>query len=207
MANADMNRLMDRARIRLPGALDAGIQMEMFAALNEFLQNTNTWYEDLAVAVNPTTLSYLEDPAQYTYEAIPNQGSITRLLWMADSGGYRVPASMPILGELVVGFTVEAVENCTARVALTVTDPINRDGYPEFPDWILTKYGNEILDGVLGGMMSQIAKPYSSPAVAAMHLRKFRSGISKARVEAKRQNVYGAQTWSYPMTYATRNQR
>lgn len=72
MPNADMNRLMDHARIRLPGALDAAIQMELFSALNEFFQKSNIWYEDIQFPVQPTDDTYLENPDAFTYDIIPS---------------------------------------------------------------------------------------------------------------------------------------
>lgn len=207
MPNADMNRLMDHARIRLPGALDAAIQMELFSVLNEFFQVSNIWYEDIQFAVQPTADSYLENPEAYTYDVVPDQGTITRLMGVVNSQGFAQRASMPILGSVVLSYSPNVADTYTARVALTVTDPVTRDGYPEFPDWVLNKYGNDILDGVLGQMMSQIAKPYSSPNIAAVHLRKFKSGMSQAKVEASHQNVYRGQSWRFPQTYSTRRNK
>ena len=207
MANADMNRLMDHARIRLPGALDAAIQMELFSALDEFFQKSNIWYEDVAFAVAPTTATYYSNPEAFTYELVPDQGSIVRLIGVADSQGVPQMATMPKPGDVVLSFSPNADDTYTARVTLTVTDPTTRDGYPEFPDWVLNKYGSEILDGVLGRMMSQIAKPYTSPAIAMIHLKKFSAAVSQAKVEASHQNVYRGQSWSFPQSYASRRSR
>ncbi len=202
MPNADMNRLMDHARIRLPGALDAALQMELFAVMNEFLQASNLWFEDIQFAVTPTTQSYLDVPGDYTYELIPDQGAITRLQGVVDSKGFSVIASMPVLGQLIVAYSPTVADTYTARVSLTVTDPVTRDGYPEFPDWILNKYGNDILEGLLGRMMTQIAKPYTSTAGAQFHLRNFKQAVSQAKVEASHKNVYRGQNWRFPQTFA-----
>jgi hypothetical protein len=204
MANADMKRLMDHAKIRLPGSLDSALQMELFSVLNEFFQTSNIWYEDVAFPVTPTADTYLQNPDAFTYEIIPDQGAITRLMGVVDSQGRLQAASMPVLGDLILGYSPNVADTYTARVALTVTDPVTREGYPEFPDWVLNKYGNEILDGLLGHMMSQIAKPYTSPTIAMVHLRKFNSGVSKAKVEASHQNVYRGQSWRFPQAYASR---
>lgn len=204
MANADMNRLMDQARIRLPGALDAALQMELFSVMNEFFQGSNIWYEDISFAVQPTTQTYLENPDAFTYDIVPDQGAITRLMAVADGKGLPVRASMPILGQLVLQWSPNTADTYTARVALTVTDPVTREGYPEFPAWVLNKYGNEILDGLLGRMMSQIAKPYSSPAGAQFHLKNFKQAVSQAKVEASHRNVYRGQNWSFPQTFGRR---
>ena len=204
MANADMNRLMDHARIRLPGALDAAIQMELFSALREFFTSSNCWYEDIDFTALPTDVEYFADPDAFTYDLVPTEGSITRLMFVRDDEGRRISATMPTPGLLVLGYAPDETKTYTARVALTVVDPVTREGYPQFPDWVLQKYGNEILDGVLGRMMSQIAKPYSNPTMALMHLRKFKQTISKAKVEASVGNVYRGQNWLYPQTFASR---
>lgn len=204
MANADMKRLMDHAKIRLPGSLDSALQMELFVVLNDFFQTSNIWYEDITFAATPTADTYLQNPSAFTYVLVPDQGSITRLMGCVDSQGHRQNATMPILGDLILGYSPNIADTYTARVALTVTDPVTVEGYPEFPDWVLTKYGNEILDGLLGQMMSQIAKPYTSPNIAAVHLKKFKSGMSQAKVEASHQNVYRGQSWRFPQGYASR---
>lgn len=208
MANADMNRLMDHARIRLPGALDAALQMELFAVMNEFFQSSNIWYEDIQFQVQPTTVSYLDEPESYTYDVIPSQGSITRLVGVIDSNGFAQKAAMPTLGQVVLAFSPNVADTYTARVFLTVTDPVTREGYPEFPDWILNKYGNDILEGLLGRMMSQIAKPYSSQQGAVFHLRNFKQAVNQAKAEALHQNVFRGQNWRFPQTFMRRrNQR
>jgi len=204
MANADMNRLIDHARIRLPGALDAAIQMELFSVMNEFFQSSNIWYEDIQFPVQPTNDSYLDNPEAYTYDVIPSQGSITRLFGVVDSKGFSIKAFMPTLGQVILNFSPNTADTYTARVLLTVTDPVTREGYPEFPDWILNKYGNDILEGVLGRMMSQIAKPYTSTAGAQFHLKNFKQAVAQAKVEASHQNVYRGQNWRFPQTFARR---
>lgn len=204
MPAADMNRLMDHARIRLPGALDTALQMELFAVMNEFFQSSNIWYEDIQFPVQPTNDTYLDNPDAYTYDVIPDMGTITRLVGVVDSNGFAVRAYMPVLGQIILNFSPNVADTYTARVALTVTDPTTRDGYPEFPDWILEKYGNDILEGVLGRMMSQIAKPYTSAQGAQFHLRNFKQAVGQAKVEASHQNVYRGQNWRFPQTFNRR---
>lgn len=204
MANADMTRLIDHARMRLPGALDVAIQMELFSVMDEFFQGSNIWYEDISFDVTPTTAVYLQDPDAFTYQVVPDQGSITRLVGVVDSGGFPQRASMPMLGYVILANSPQNADTYICRVFKTITDPVTREGYPVFPDWILGRYGSEILEGLLGRMMSQLAKPYSSPAMAQMHLRTFKSGVSQAKVEASHQNVYRGQSWRFPQTYASR---
>lgn len=201
MASADMNRLMDQARLRLPGALDGMIQMELFSALNEFFKKSNCWYEDVEFAVQPTSETYQQAPDDYTYVVVPSAGTPVRVFGVWDSSGRLVPASMPIPPDIVLLRSPQAAETYIARLVLTVVDPTTRDGYPQFPDWVLKKYGDAVLDGVLARMMAQIAKPYTNLALAGMHMRRFLSETARARIEASRQNTRGAQLWSFPQTF------
>lgn len=208
MANADMNRLMDNARIKLPGALDNAIQIELFATLNEFFQESNIWYEDVTFDVTPTDETYFQNPDAYTYElSVLDGGVINRLIGVIDSNGFAKKATMPVPGQVILSFSPTSADTYTARVTKTITDPVTREGYPLFPDWVLNKYGNDILDGVLGRMMGQIAKPYSSPQIATVHLRNFKQGINKARAEAMHGNVYRGQNWRFPQSFARRRHR
>lgn len=204
MANADMNRLMDNARVRLPGALDNAIQLELFSLLNDWFQQTNMWREDIPFTVAPTTESYIENPDAWTYDVVPTSGTIFRLMFLQNSQGQQQQASMDTPGVLILKNSPNTDDTYTATVAKTVTDPTTREGYPEFPAWVLNKYGNELLDGLLGRLMSQVAKPYSSPAMAKYHLTKFQSGIARAYVETLHQNVYRAQNWRFPQTFSRR---
>jgi hypothetical protein len=204
MPSPDMNRLMDHARIRLPGALDSAIQMELFSAMDEFFNKTNLWYEDIAFQVEPTQDSRVTNPDAYDYDLIPDTGTITRLIGVVDSKGFPVRATMPVIGCVRLTYSPNETQTYTARVALTVADPVTRGGYPEFPDWVLARYGNDLLEGVLGRMMSQMAKPYSSAAGAQFHLRNFKSATAQAKVEAAHQNVYRAQNWRFPQTFGSR---
>lgn len=207
MANADMNRLMDNARIRLPGALDGTIQLELFSVLNDFFQSSNIWTEEIPFDVVPTTDNPLVSADNFTYEVTPTMGSVVRLLSVRDSKGNPVYAAMPELGFVVLKQSPSANDTYVANVSLTVTDPVSRDGYPEFPAWVLNKYNNDILDGVLGRMMSQIAKPYTQPNLAAVHLKAFKDAVSQAKVEAAHQNVYRGQNWRFPQSFARRRIR
>lgn len=207
MANADMNRLMDNARIRLPGALDGTIQLELFSLLNDFFQNSNIWTEDIPISVSPTTENAYTNPDAYTYEAVPTLGVINRLLYVLDSDGNPVGASMAIPGFMLLDMSPASATTYIFRVALTVTDPTTRDGYPEFPAWVMNKYGNDILDGLLARMMSQPAKPYSAQTLAMYHAKRWQQAVSQAKVEAQHKNIYRGQSWRFPRGFARRRIR
>lgn len=201
MPSANMNRLLDQARIRLPGAVDAAIMIELFAVLKEFFNDSNIWREDIEFPVFATSAGYHSDPDAFTYDVIPTQGAITRLMGVRNGDGTPIRATMEIPGYVVLAVSPNSDTTYTATVALTVTDPVTREDIPQFPEWVLNKFYNEILDGLLGRMMSQIAKPYSTPNIAAVHLRRFKQGVMRAKVEASRKNVYAAQNWRFPRNF------
>lgn len=196
MATSDVNRLMDNLRVRLPGAVDDALRLEIFNTLNDFFQDTNIWYEDIDLSVTTDTKMYDIAPS--------SPASIVRLLGLVDQYERPITGFMDVPGELILRDTPSAATTYTARVTLTVNDPVDRENYPIFPMWVLNKYQNDIIDGVLGRMMSQIAKPYSNPKMAAEHKRAFRSAIGFAREEANRRNVYRGQRWQFPQGFSRR---
>jgi hypothetical protein len=203
MPTADMTRLMDHCRVRLPGALDTAIKQEMFSALDHMLQTTHLWYEDITFTANPTLDTYEQNPAAYTYPLTPTSGGIVRLLGLVDDEGVPRGGSIPTIPDLILAYPPAETRPYIARVALTVADT-DVDGFPELPDWIVKKYQSKILDGVLGRMMSQIAKPYSSQQMAVTHLRLFNSFVQRAKVEALRENVHASQRWLFPQSFNRR---
>jgi len=197
--NADLRRLMDNLRVRLPGALDATVQLEFFSVMNEFFQETNVWTEDIDIPVVAGLRDYILVPSGVAV--------INRLMGVVNSDERPVGALMKTPGELHLMNSPNQAATYTAEVALTITDPVTREGYPEFPDWVLNKYGTDLLDGTLGRMMTQPAKPYSNERLSIFHMRRFETAKSKAKVEAQHRNVYRGQSWRFPQSFASRNWR
>lgn len=206
-ALADVNRLLDHARIRLPGALDAAVLFEMFALMNNFFQDTNCWTQDISFPVVSTSAVFEVNPSAFTYNIVPTYGSINQLMWVRDDNGRPVNAGMPIPGAILLRFSPSQAATYTARVALTVSDPVDANGFPVFPDWVLNKYGTDILDGLLGRMMGQLAKPYTNQQLSMLYVKQFRSATLQAKVEAQRQNTYRGQAWAFPQAFRVRQTR
>lgn len=201
MASLAMNRLIDQARIHAPGALDDTIKLELFSALQEFAQDSSVWKEEIAFSVTPTTDTFYENPSAYTYAISSSDGDIVQLMGVRDSKGVPRAARMPTIGEVILSYSPSDADTYTATVSLTVKDPVDGEGYPTFPDWLISKYQLELLDGVVGRLMTQPAKPYTNLQVGTKRLASFKSGKMQARVEALRQNIYGAQNWRFPSTF------
>lgn len=197
MANADVNRLMDNLRVRLPGAVDTALQMELFNALNEFFMGSNIWRENIEIYVVPSVTNYDLTPS--------GRAKVVRLMSVEDNNKFPVNASIDLITqELALPFTPSNAGTYVAQVALSVDDPTNSEGYPLFPAWVLNVYQTDIIDGVLSRMMSQPAKPYSNTQLAIYHERRFTSAIAMARAEAQRKYVYGGQVWRFPQQFNRR---
>lgn len=193
-----MKRLLNNARVRLPGALDAAIRWEFYEAVNEFLQESNLWQQDIALPVTNAT-------ATYTLPAPPLVPSDIHRLWsIKGSDGLQRTGTMQVPGVLILDHIPQQADTYTVTVVTTVSDPTDTDANPELPAWILTKYGNDLAGGVIGRMMTQVAKPYSNPTMAVYYLKRFQSAISKAGVESRHQNIFGGQRWRFPGGFQTR---
>jgi hypothetical protein len=184
------NRIIDNARIHLPGAQDITLKLELFNALDEFCQTSLIWQEDINFNVKPNVQLYYLVPGE--------PGTIVRLMHMVGTDKFPVYGSMQTPGDLILRTAPNDITTYTATVAKTVTDPTDRDGFPEISKWILERYHNEILEGLLYRMMMQAAKPYSNEKLSIFHLRKFRGACANARTDMMRKNVYRTQAWRFP---------
>ncbi len=200
VADLEITRLMNNARTRLVGATDDVLQRELFMVMDEFFKSTNCWTEDI-----PITIPGM-DPAGTVYILAPQEpANITQLMWVftqpAEQNtlrGAAFPAAMSVIGEMTLGYQPSSDQPLVATVALTVQDPVNRDGYVVFPTWIAQRYGDAILDGLLGRMMTMPSKPWTNNQMSVYHLRSFNAKKAQTRVEIQRNNTYRQQAWRFP---------
>ena len=206
---ADIARLMNNARLRLTGATDAVLQQELFSVMDDFFKGSNVWNEDINVTIPGM------DAAGTEYQLAPEAPAlIDKLLWVfqqpTDTSigrGPAITAAMSTPGVLTLKTQPSSTVVYIVTVALTVADPADRNGYVQFPAWVLAKYRETILDGLLGRMMTQPSKPYTNSQMAIYHLRKFKQATASARVEWTRNNTYRAQAWAFPGGFSGGSQR
>lgn len=202
MPSASMNRLLDDAKVNLPGALDDAILAELFRVVRDFTNDTNVWTMVLEFDVQPTERSIAEDPDAYIYQLSPPTGSrCRRLLGVVDGKGHLVSAGMPRPNFIQLTSSPVGEEVYKAEVTLGVTDPVTRSGEPVVPDWVVEEYSDGILSGLLSRMMAQPAKPYSSITLATYHAGVFKSAIGTARIRADRARTRGGQAWRFPQSF------
>lgn len=195
MANSDITRLMNNLRIQLPGAVDGAIKLEVYNAINRFFQGSNSWREDIQVDVTPDVQSY---------ELVPSGPcTLVRLMGVVNADDYPVQAVLdPETFDLVLLKPQTDTATYVAQVALTIAEPLDREGYPVMPSWLFKLYSNEIISGVLSRMLLHPAKPYSNPQLAEFHRLNFRSAVAKAKTKANHKYAYRAQAWRFPRGWA-----
>jgi len=198
IAKADLKRLMDNIRIRVPGVLDSMIQLELFNAIEDFLTSTLLWTENIDFPVKYGTkigdTMYIE----------PAAGRIFQLQWVHNSNLIPEAMTMPEEGLLQFVDIPSQDDTWTACVAIACDDPNTRDGYPVLPAWIVNKYWQGMMNGTLARLFSQPAKPYTSDKLAIFHAQAFNSAKGRAKGEAAQQNLYRGQPWRFPQTFQTK---
>lgn len=199
IAKQDFDRFMNQARIKLPGASDAGIKAELFDVMTEFFRDSSCWTEAISVPIIANTTTYSLTPAQ--------DGQIISLAGVVDQNNIPQPAIMSDFGQFTLKYTPNSNQTFVATVCKNVTLPTTRDAIPVAPDWLFQQYHVTILDGLLGKMMAQPEKSYTSAAASQYHTRRFLDGTAMARVSAMRRHTFGTQAWSFPQGFRSRGQR
>lgn len=189
MPIASQERILNNSRMNLPGALDDALRYIMFDVFTEFLENSSLWKETIEFSVNTDDL---------VYPIASSEGMIKTLVEVRDSADIPIYATMEIPGEITFTNTFTQEQDLTANVILSVSDPVQRDGWPQIPEWITQKYYTVFIDGLTGMMMAQSSKPYSNERLSIYHLRRFRNGIANAASDALKANIKGGQRWRYP---------
>lgn len=222
----DLNYLLNQARVKLPGASDAGIKHELYEVLHEFFDITNAWKHDLQINVKPLIQAY--------GISVP-EGQIIRLFTVLDQNLIQQPAVLMAPSQpgppggstsgplsintppnpsteadfmtLTLQFQYSNPQIFNVSLILNVTQPQDNSGIPDAPVWTLSKFGRVILDGLLGKMMGQPSKSYTQDSLSVYHLKRFRDGMAMVRVAITRSNTVGTQNWVYPQQFRTRHQR
>jgi hypothetical protein len=191
-----MTRIMQNARIHLPGALDAAIKLEFFNVMDQFFRESDCWREQVDFTVRTTSLVY-------EIESDEGNAVVVKLIELVDANDIPVRAIMEIPGEVTLYELPIEVRTLSATVSLTTTDPVSDEDYPVFPDWVAQKYHDAIIAGILSRMMAHPAKPYMNERMGIYHGRRFRGYIAQARKDANQKNLYDGQAWRYPQNFAT----
>lgn len=188
MALGDLETLLDNLRLRLPGALDGTLLLELHNTANEMCQVGHVWRQLVEVPLMASVRLYTVTPPT---GALP--------VAIHGASGSRLASNMTWDPSLNQVYLAEAPDAAEAVIPLYLDFAFTPDeDFEDVPLEIRKRYHHNILDGALARMMSQIAKPYSNPATAAIHAQRFRSFLGHARRDSRTGGEPNAQNWSFP---------
>ena len=196
---SDYQTLLDQIRVRVPGALDSAILLELGAVLLDFFDTTNCWTEDLSVITAANITDY--------FLPLPSMGVVKRLIGVVDAVScvpWRNVMYVPDESKIIFAYSPNSSTNlsviATVAIIPDIRIPLN------IPVWVWSQYRNGLVDGVLARMFSQLARPYSSPPLAKLHYGQYVMMCSQARTEASHKGNYRGQAWRFP-TFSSARRR
>lgn len=207
----DWDQLMNQARVKLTGASDKGLFAEFYDVVTEFLNDTSLWTHHVTVPYTPNILVFplfVPEGQIIRLEGVVDWGpNVPDLTIQPPNGTSFVPALMPHQGTLRVKNAFNTSGYMLASVTCNTVLPTDKQMMPEAPSWLLPMYHVDLLDGLLGKMMTQVNKSYSNAKQGEYHLRRFRVGIGKGRSAKLRANTNGASAWRFPQQFRATSQQ
>lgn len=200
------DRLYSDVKISVPAVTDAVYAQELYRCVKDFVEMTNIWQETVPITGLPNTLSY-----PFT---LAGKGTAYRLLivydpvistnpndrrWIQNSVGMQVPST------IVIGYAPSSSRQWEAIVSKSIND-VNDDNQPDIDDedqWFIDRYRDALYYGTLARLQRQPAKPYTNAQLAKDNMQQYITQRGKARTDVMKQNTFGAQSWTFPQTFAT----
>lgn len=183
-------RLMDNMRVRLPGALDGVIELELYNAIVEMCQRTHFYRKAISVTLVAGQKFYDVTNADYTVlvalqAAHPtfDPGNIVFEVEDEQISFVNAPTSAHVAQPLILEASVQPKEGA----------PVDPDAW--LPPNLFSMAYPVLIEGVLHRMMMQLAKPYSNPKLAQYHGQRFRNLMSEYRNSAAYPEY---KSWSFP---------
>lgn len=202
--SAAFQRFYDDGAMDVPASIPITLRAALFQTLRDFLQHTNIWVQDLTVNVVPNTLSYtLTVPSGTALKRLMNFYNSTDTITKA----WFLPAQLQLPTTLLLARSVEQNYTMYATVALYTIDPVDADGNPIFPAWILDNYFDTLYSGMLWRMYAQPSKPWSNAGLAATRYKMYMKGRGEALAEVQRGNTFNTQNWVFPVAGTTRGRQ
>lgn len=187
-----LDRLLDTLRVTLPGALDSAIKEELWNCTDEFCRHTDAYRvkQDIALA-----------PGQTVYPVAVPGAVVLRVYNVTHPAiAMREVRYDRDLGEVILSAIPEAEQAATPlTLTLSLAPTPDEPDYTQWlPEGLWARYYPVFLDGTMGRMHGQAAKPYSAQQKAAYHLSRFRRKMAEARHDASVNGAPSGQTWRFP---------
>lgn len=202
--SAPWSHLYSDLKIQIPGLLDSVMAQVTFSLWKDFCDKTNIWTEIVPIQIVPSV---------NTYAFSVTSGAPNRLLMLYDPAAAtpyphwaQGSVTMQVPGIITIYYSPSTAAPWAAIVAKTPLDPVDAEGYPVLPatdQWIVDKYREALMYGILARLQAMPGKPYSNDKAAAKNNQTYISERGKARTDAIKANVFGGQRWTFPQGFAT----
>lgn len=205
------DRLKDTLMVRLPGAGEHAIDLEMGNAAHEWFLESGAWHEQ--VYANMTK-------GRTRYELWPEQGTVGYICDLAIDGRRFTPVSanslmrrswkghyqvMTEFGALEIDPAPEETKPKAIEANVTVVP--DAGCACNIPLDLINHYYEALLDTALGKLYSHTNKPYSNPQQALFHIARYRAHLTRARRIVAGGNVRAGGPWLYPQIAPGRGRR
>jgi hypothetical protein len=186
------DRLLNSARIQLPGATDPVLGAELLNVVDEFCREGWTWRETITVPFVAGQATYAITPVGTEIVHALSMGHATRSM---DDGVFEF-GSLTFTGAVVTAADVASGPFYVVAAlapAFGSTDP-----EALLPSDMWSEHHRALLSGLLGRMMLHPGKPYSNPTLGVKHRQMFNMAKADARHNVRTGGIPGAQQWRFP---------
>lgn len=199
-----LQQLFNTIRIRAAGITDEQMQLELVQGMYDFFTESLVWRDDKVVAVTTQTATYSVAGWATGGEVIFPTLVKFNDIGLAPVAGMSDTTAADVATPQVFTYAPDMV--------ITLGPQINSNGgklhvyvalrpqltAPVVPDVYIAQWFDGLLDTVLARLYMIPAKPWSNANLGALHAKKSRAQMSKARDTAKRGFAGGASPWRYP---------
>jgi hypothetical protein len=196
------SRLYDDVHTQIPGVTDAVFKQALYQVWNDFVDRTNIWVEEVSIDVDPSSLVY---PFTIQHKGMPNRllllydpAVTTGRYWAQNGVEMNVPGVIKLLYA-----PPQATWNAVIAKTADETDETDYPALEPADEWIVNKYGDGMHYGVMGRLQAMPGKPYTNQKLGGANWQIYIAERGRARGDISKSNVYGAQRWTYPQSFAT----
>jgi hypothetical protein len=186
-------RLLDRARVVLPGARDNVMEMELLDVAEEACRVGHIWRMDLELDLVADQIVYdIALPTGAKFVALRSVTHDNTAITLANLY-YDIGDATLTFDEYIPTADDVALGPMVLNFALTPETEIG-----DISSTVLERYYQLFLDGLLARMFAHNAKSYSNAGRAIQHRRIFNVAVAVAKRDAQTQGVVGGQYWRFP---------
>ncbi len=189
---ASIENILKNARIKLPGAIDSAIMVELFNVVDMFCRRADANRYAAPVPITAGSVAYT---VTFTGEVVVRVFNIAHEKMDTSGAFYDADSNLLTIGNVPTADDAEypVYLNVSLAPKPGVSDP---DEWMQELTW--QRYASTLLDGLLSAMHGQPAKPYFNERLATFYGRRFRNGINLAKQQTAVGQAPNAASWRFP---------